>query len=180
MTALATAEEVAAYSKGSIAADDPRLEPMLDGVSASIRRYCGWHITPVETVTNQKFDGTGNYEFQIPTLKLLAVTALETPTYTYDPDTLEWSEDGTIRSRHRRFLDQFRSITASYQHGYEDAEDLKQVVLAVVTRALSSPSGATREQAGALSIEWARTSASGAGGIALLENERRIVDLYRL
>ena len=76
----------------------------------------------------------------------------------------------------------FRAVQAKIQHGYDlDAvADLKAVVQQVVGNAISSPLGATREQAGAVSVSWATTAPGVSGGISLLERDYAIVDQYRL
>ena len=68
------------------------------------------------------------------------------------------------------------------QHGFDlDAvADLKQVVQQVVGNAISSPLGATREQAGAVSVSWATTAPGVSGGLSLLERDLMILDRYKL
>lgn len=178
---LATPEQVAAYSKGQIADTDPRLNDALDGASAAIRRYCGWHITPKaeETLT---LDGPGGRLLTLPTLNLADVSAVVENGTLLASDSYKWSADGLVRKVSGRWTDDYRSIQVSIVHGYEewDAADVVSVALAVVTRQLSSPTGATREQAGQVSVSWALTAPGVSGGIALLENERSVLDHYRI
>jgi hypothetical protein len=54
------------------------------------------------------------------------------------------------------------------------------MTLAIAARGLSSPMGATREQAGALSVNWGMTTQGLAGGITPSAAERALMDHYTL
>ena len=102
----------------------------------------------------------------------------------YDPATgvgdFEWSANGELRRAGGSWPTSWRSVAVEFTHGFESAPDVEQVVLQVVAHALSSPMGATREQAGGLSVSWATTAPGVSGGMALLARDREVLDLYRL
>ena len=180
MEPLASASELATYSNGAVSSSDPRVAGSLAGVSLAIRNYCGWHITP-ELSDSLTLDGPGGRLLSLPTKYLTAITALvENDVVLVDNTDFRWSVDGSVKRLHTRWHDDFRIIDATITHGYPSAPDVKSVALAVVTRELSSPTGATREQAGAVSVSWALSSPGVSGGIALLAHERAILDFYRI
>jgi hypothetical protein len=92
----------------------------------------------------------------------------------------DWSELGDVELRWGTWSHRYRSIVAIIDHGYEDVPDVGRVMQAMIARELSSPSGATREQAGQVSVSWAITSPGVSGGIAVLQNEYSILDTYRI
>lgn len=175
-SAFATPEELAGYSQGKLSASDPRLVEVLAGASNAIRRYCGWHVAPV---VEEEFvlDGPGGRVLALPTLRLVEVLAASDSGRALDAGTLEWSHDGTIRGY---WHDRFRGVRITARHGFESAPEIKQMVLAACSRALSSPSGATREQAGALSVSWATVAPGVSGGLALMGHELALLEGYRL
>lgn len=180
MEPLVTAEQLAQYSKGSISAFDPRVDDAIKGASQAVRNYCGWHVTPVleETVIA---DGPGGRLLSLPTKQLVsAPSIIEDETTLLDNTDYRWSQDGSVKRKSSYWPDDFRILTVTMNHGYAEADDLKRVVLAVITRELSSPTGATREQAGAVSVSWALTAPGVSGGIALLQNEQATLDFYRI
>lgn len=181
-----TPAQVAQYTQGKVSASDPRLPGLIDGATAAVRRYCGWHIAPVmtETIT---LDGPGGHVLTLPTLHLTALPSVIengvtlTEYTSASPDgTFEWSPLGTVRRTCGRWTDRYRSIAVTMTHGYEDAPDVAQIIMQVVTAALSSPMGATREQAGALSVSWATTAPGVSGGLSLLQRDLDVLNLYRL
>jgi len=171
--------EFSAGTGGKIAADDPRVQPLIDGATAAIRRYCGWHVAPVvaESVT---LDGPGGHLLSFPTLRLESITALSECGKVADVADLEWSELGNVRKRRGCWTDRFRGITATIEHGFESVPDVAQIVQQVVANAVSSPLGATSESAGALSVSWATTAPGVSGGLSLLARDFAVLDMYRI
>lgn len=188
LPSLLSSEEFAAGTGGKISAVDPRLAPLLAGASAAIRRYCGWHIAPViEDEYTLDYDGGSIVTLQ--TLRLVDVRALKVGDHEYSAEelaSLKWSHNGEIAfpnpGRGMYPGAGFRAIKTTIQHGYDlaDVPDLKQIVQQVVGNAIASPLGATREQAGQVSIQWSTTAPGVSGGISLLERDYAILDQYRL
>lgn len=176
---LATPQQVADYSAGTIISTDPRLGDMLDGVSAAIRRYCGWHITPSvdSTVT---LDGPGTPELDLPSLHVTAVASITECDQVIDPTLWTWSELGQVRLHRGRFTHHYRAITAEFTHGYDYAPELTQVVLSAVARMLAAPSGNVQERAGDVLVKHAETATGAAGGLVFLQPEYQVLDSYRI
>ena len=171
-----------AFSKGTnglIAATDDRVMPLLEGASAAVRRYCGWHVAPVvtETVT---MDGDGGSVLMLPSLRVVSVVSVSVEGRVLDEDEYDWYEKGMVELRGGRWSRRFRSIVVEMEHGFDAAPDVAQVVQQVVANAISSALGATREQAGQVSISWSLTAPNVAGGISLLDRDLSTLDMYRL
>jgi hypothetical protein len=180
---FATADEIEAFTKGQVDAADERVADAIKAVTLSIRREAGWHIGPVVTDHTLTLDGPGGRLLQLPTMKLVelkSVTQLGTA-LALDDDTHDWSELGLVEKRDGTFwTDRYRKIVVVMDHGYEDYSDLKFLALSLTARGLSSPFGATREQAGSMSIQWATPQSGVAGGIVPTSVELSIVNRYRL
>lgn len=176
-----TAAQLAAYSPKTLSPTDARLDDIVRGVSVAIRNYCGWHITPVrdEALT---LDGPGGRTLFLPSKHVRSVTSITELGTVVDSDLYDWSELGEVEMRGWRgcWSDRFRSISASFSHGYERADDVAQTALAIAARALSSPAGATREQAGQVSVSYAITAPGVSGGLALLASEYAVLDVHRI
>lgn len=177
---IATKEAVEAWTQGNIAGDDPRLALLMAGASAAIRRHAGWHIAPVvrDTITVTDHYGGGRLDVLIPSGRLRDVTAVRVDGRAVTG--FAWDEAGAVwagclsAGPHR--------VEVDLEHGYHLSEvpDLASVVVQVSALAVSSPTGATRERAGQVSVDWAQTSVGVAGGLALLDRDLAIVDRYRL
>lgn len=183
---LLSAAEFSAGTSGKIPANDPRLEALLAGASAAVRNYCGWHIAPV-VEDDYTLDYDGGSLLILRTLRLVDVVSLSVQGQSVDVEGLEWSHNGEVRLLRKwqqsgRPFAGFRAIEATIQHGYDlDAvADLNAVVQQVVGNAISSPLGATREQAGAVSVSWATTAPGVSGGISLLDRDFTILNHYKL
>lgn len=184
--ALVTPSQLAAYTQGKVLATDPRVAGLLDGATAAVRRYCGWHIAPSITQT-LTLDGPGGPVLTLPTMHLTAVasvtedsTALAIYDHLEHTGDYEWSELGSVRRRGALWTETYRGVVAEITHGFDDAPDLAQIIMQVVSAALASPMGATRESAGSFSVSWASTAPGVAGGLSLLERDLAVLSTYRL
>lgn len=140
----------------------------VDGVSAAIRSYCGWHVAPVveETLV---VDGHGDSILNLPTLRIVSldrvmVLGLEIP-------DVEWSQDGILRGY---WPDIFRSIEITLTHGFEQADDLVGVAMDVLARAVNSELGGAAETIGPFSFGPSQ------GGFSFYAHELQVLDRYRL
>lgn len=164
------------------------IQDLLDASSAAIRRYCGWHISPV--VTEELIvDGTGGSVISLPTLRLLDLTALtETwnwqTSYIWASDQIEWSRDGNLRKPGGAgWTTAFRGISATIKHGFETADcgDLTQLCITMSARAAASPFGVTTQAVGQVSIRMSSGSASSsAGGVSIYDDQAAALDAYRV
>jgi len=181
MESFATPDELSEYTNGLIAPDDPRSQIILEGATAGIRKYARWHIAPAADVTDY-LDG-GASVLYLQTLKLNDVESITVDGSVLAVTDYEWSRvTGNIRSKLTcGFPDSWGGIIVTYNSGYSEIPaDLKQIVLQVSAQALSSPTGATREQAGQVSMQWATTAPGVAGGLSLLDRDRALIDQYRI
>lgn len=175
---LLEVEDFIDRSGGKVKRGDDRVGPLISGATKAIRRYCQWHVGgPVTHTLRGDWDGSGL--IVLPTLRLLDVTSLKIHGESVDVEQLEWSHGGLIRVG-RRFRPSFRAVEVTITHGFEDPDDLTQIIQQVVGVALSSPMGATSEQAGQVSVRWATTSPGVSGGLALLDRDMAVLDSYRL
>lgn len=175
---IATAETIAQWV--DVDAGDPRLDLLLRGASAAIRGHARWHIAPVvrETVTVTDHYGGGRLDLLVPSGRVRDVTAVRVDGravtgYAWDETGAVWA--GRLAAGPHR-------IEVDLEHGFHLSEvpGLASVVVQVSALALSSPKGATREQAGQVAITWAQTSLGVSGGLALLDRDMAIVDAFRL
>lgn len=182
LPALATPDDVEAYTKGKLKAADLRVPAALAAVSRSIRRRAGWHIFPLVTAHTLVLDGPGGPVLSLPTLKLVTLTSIDDDgTALVSADLRISPSTGLVKKRDGgSWSREYGAITAVMDHGEEEVPDLANLVLKLVARALASPMGATREQAGALSVNWSMTTQGVAAGIVPTADERTLMDSYVL
>lgn len=181
MVAFATPAELSAYSKGAISPTDERSQLVLDGATRAIRNYCGWNIAPAENLT-VTLDGGGSVLY-LPSLKVNSLTSITIDGTLQTLSDFQWSRrTGNVRRTDGGYFKEvWGGVVVAFNSGYaETPEDLKQVVLQVSSLALSSPTGATREQAGQVSMAWATTAPGVSGGLVLLARDLATVNAYRL
>lgn len=181
LPSFVTASEFAEWTGGKISASDPRVEPLLAGASAGLRKFAGWHIAPVleETLVG---DGPGGRLLVLPTGRLLSVVSVDNGGETVDITTVDSSKLGMLELRSGWWSSRFGAVSVRVQHGYDlaDVEDIRQIVKQVTSNALSSPMGATREQAGTVSISWATTAPGVSGGLSLLQRDLEVLAAYKI
>lgn len=180
LPALLTTAEFSTRTGNKIAADDPRIPGLIDGATKGVRRYCRWHVAPVITET-RTFDGPGGNLLVLPSLHVVSVSrVVENGVALLEGVDFDWSENGEILRLCRPWTHRWRAIEVEFKHGFESAADLVQVIQQVVANAAASPLGATREQAGQVSISWGSTAPNVSGGMSLLQRDLAILDLYKL
>lgn len=169
---LIAAAELAANSKGAVAAEDPRLDAAAAGASAAVRRYCRWHVTPViqETLV---LDVPGRV-IKLPTMHAVDVDNVKLFGYELQEHEYSWSQMGVLEL-HVPAEPRFRALQLNLTHGYEEAPDLKQIASKIALFALASPLGVTREQAGQVSISWGTQR-----GMGFAEADEVMLQPYRL
>lgn len=179
MSSFATPEELSVYSKGLISPTDERSQPLLDGATTAIRRLAGWNIAPAEDVT-VTLDGGGQVLY-LPSLQVNSITSVTIRGIELPSTDYEWSRrTGNIRQiAGWGFPETWGGIEVTFNSGYDAIPaDLKQITMQVVSLALSSPTGATREQAGQVAMSWGTTAPGVAGGLTLLERDLATISAY--
>jgi hypothetical protein len=159
------------------ASADPS-EDDLAAAEAVVRKYCGWHIAPV-IIEDLVLDGSGTSSLFIKSLRLVNVTSAVVDGTVLDTSTLEWSEAGFLRIP-GAWPDKLRSVRLTIEHGFDEVPDVASVVRSIAARAGASPAGVLREQAGAVSLTMSQVAPGVAGGVVLMDHERRMLDKYRV
>lgn len=187
MSAFATPQELSTYSNGLISPTDERSQPLLDGATKAIQRLAGWNIAPAEDLT-LTLDGGGAVLY-LPSLQVNSITSVTVDGAVVTPENFEWSRvTGNVRRKPTRrsepawpWPEVWGGIVVVFNSGYADIpEDLKAIVLQVVSLAMSSPTGATREQAGQVAMSWGTTAPGVAGGLSLLQRDLDLIASYRI
>lgn len=183
LPALASPAQLEAFTKGKIKAADARVPDALAAVSRSIRRRAGWHITPLVTAHTLVLDGPGGPVLSLPTLKLARLVSITDAGTVLDPvaDVDVSRETGLVRKvSGGAWTARYGQIQVVMDHGEEDAPELAMLTLKLAARGLASPMGATREQAGALSVNWSMVTQGVAAGITPSADESAVMDSYVL
>lgn len=164
-----------------IAYRDGEEEAIVRQAQSAIRRYCGWHIAPVvmETLT---LDGPGGRHLWLPSLRVNDIVSVTNAGTSVDLTTgLDWSASGYLELRSGCWSHRPRQIVVELNHGFADIPgELVEAVVSVASRAASSPAGAVEESTGPFRAKWSAVAPGVAGGIALLQHERDMLDLYKL
>lgn len=140
----------------------------VDQSLATLRGLCGWHVYPrrEETVT---VDTTGDQVVFLPTKLLHNVLEVHLDGREVPADKFSFSQDGMLHFDDR-VPRGFRKVTATIDHGHEDAGDFIGVVYSIAKRAARPAEGTT----------VGRISVSPPGVLTPQSTEWRIVDAYRL
>lgn len=148
---IVTAEEFETLTGGKHAGDI-RIEPMLDAVSAVVRSYCNWHVSP-ELRCTANLTASG----RIAKLPALVVTGIESVTdggEELDEGKYEWLPNGLVRRCcFKQWSQAWSGVSVAYTAGVEDA-GLKQLVANLASGVLSAPTGVSSESAGNVSVSW--------------------------
>lgn len=178
---FADAAQVEAYTKGKLKADDLRVQDAVAAVSRAIRRRAGWHIYPVVSAHTVVLDGNGGTVLALPTLQLVNLISITDNGLVLDPvaDLHISRATGLVKKRSgAHWSHHYGAITAVMDHGEEEVPDLANLCVKLAARGLASPMGATREQAGALSVNWSMVTQGVAAGITPSADERALMDSY--
>ena len=179
MASFATSAALSSWTKGLISPTDERSQLVLDGATQAIRNYCGWNIAPAEDLT-VTLDGGGSVLY-LPSLKVNSIASITVGGTALAATDYEWSKrTGNVRRKnHCDFPEVWGGIVVAFNSGHAEVpQDLKTLVLQVSAMALSSPTGATREQAGQVAISWATTAPGVSGGLSLLDRDLAMLAAY--
>lgn len=156
---------------------------MIDQATAYVRSYCGWHVTPVvtETIT---LSGAGPSLEQramhyartrvlfLPSLHVVSVASV-TQDGALVPSTDYMVDPAGFLVHSGDWSSGVRSVVVTMTHGYDEAPDLADVILARASRRQVNPNAVTRTQAGPFSEQY-----EVASGFA--PDELVALDRYRL
>ncbi len=145
------------------------------------RRYCGWVVTPQETVT-VTLDGPGRGPLLLKSLHVTNVASVVEDGEIIDPAELYWSEMGAVHKRTGRWTWKPASIVVTFTHGYTDAPDfdaaVAQAASAMTVSANRGDPAMTRRKVDVVEYDWSVTllqSGALTGSVMALLNPFRIL-----
>lgn len=157
-----------------LSSTDEQIAAVLDAVGASVRNYCGWHVSPVLECT---FVGEGEGEMLF--LPAMGVKSVDSLTVSGEQvGDFEWKHTGIVRVN-RRFPDRFRSVTCVYNAGFTAAA-IGQVVAQIASNAIVAAPGVANERVGDVSIAYNQTGTGITGGVSLLPRDYELLAPYKL
>ena len=146
-----------------------------DAACLTVRQYCGWHIAPsvTETLT---LDGPGGSLLRLPSLYVTAVTeVVNRGSVVTDP---QWSQHGMVRGR---WTDQFRGITVTLTHGYDECPaDIMAVLEHMANQGEAAETVGVMQSMTAGPFAAQASTASLAGAVGLSGQHRGVLDRYKL
>ena len=172
---LMSVEDFKEYTGGVMSSSDEQIEATLAAVSAVVRSYCGWHISPVvECIWTGDADGR---LVQLPAMNVLSVRSVSV--HGAETSDYAWRSSGLIRLGRCPGDDWGRLVGIDYDAGL-DAEAIAAVVSQLAVNALVAPAGVMREQAGDVAITYNQTATGVTGGIRLLSSDKLLLEPYKL
>lgn len=176
MEPFASKEQMAERSQGAIPASTPFLESELKAASAAIRQYCRWHVAGIEAGLIYRKRTRFREDVWLPAMQITALESVsiggtavtDVAAIDFDPAT------GWVNIR-------ATDATVKFSAGYGEVPDeLVSLTLQIAARALGSPLGIVREQAGGVSVTYSQTGSNVAGGSVLLPQEMAQLDAYKI
>lgn len=137
MPEILTPADVEAYTKGRLDASDPETQRGLNAALARVRRFCGWHVSPVETHTIY-MDVPCSSMLVLPTLKIVSIDSITVDGTAIDVSTVHASREapGVIERKDRSPWSKLDTsglgqIEVELTHGFTavEAADFREVVL---------------------------------------------------
>ena len=175
---MLTTDALADYTQGRLDPDADETAAILERSLAEVRRWCGWHVSPVLTADEITLDGPGGRLLWLPSLRVVDLTALTEDGAEVDVDELEWSQSGLVRKplTAAEWTEKFRGITATITHGYADAPDFEAAVFSVADRKSQAPVGGSIISVGP--FRWSEDRSMD--GYSFTTSELAILRQYRL
>lgn len=198
---LITTTDFSKFTNGKFGTTDTRIAANIPSASASIRNYCGWHISPsldcgmLYNVHDLRdaFVG-GDLLIQLPATfvteikKIVLNAKWNADADDWDGEIIEDSDrfdfgmgDGLLKVYDVGLLDRRAKIFVKYTAGFDNTAIplVKEIACNSVARALTSSYGVTSETAGGVSISYSSTW-SGRGSGALTDDTRETLGAYKV
>lgn len=143
----------------------------LKSAQAAIRRECGWHVMP-NTALSGVINSRGGTVIRLPARHVTSIESLTDRdgnklAYAYDPET------GLVESLSGGFPVGIAAIHYSIHAGYDDAPDVRQVLISAAKRAGMSPIGLVKSQS-------TNGSSASFDVVSLMQDEKDKLKPYRL
>lgn len=181
-----TAADVTQYTGGRLTAGAETTR-LLDAALKTVRRYCGWRVTPttVETLT---LDGPGSRLLSLPTMHLVELQSITEDGVALTVGDLYVSSRGLVRKKSGACWScRYGALTVTMNHGYEDATDWQSAVLDLVDRmsqmagtAVGNSGPMVRKKVDDVEYGWALTIGDPANQSLFDMINHTLVDPYRL
>lgn len=126
--------DLPASVRGLFATDD-EAQDAIDAVLVSARRYCGWPVSPVVTDAEVVLDGPGGRVLSVPTLNLVALSAVDEDGTQWAPADLRASRLGLVCKRSGGcWTSAYGAVKVTMTHGFTEAEaaDWRRAVVKLV------------------------------------------------
>lgn len=177
----------------------------LRAASDEVRRFCGWHLSPIITTNADKIEIGQRGIIMLPSRRVTEVLEVAVKMYTeeapvvVDPDTYEWHEEGWLQPFNYTSWP-YNSTGGGYSYGYGPAylpvyqagsakvvfkhgwdvlpDDIKSVVMELATQAaaLSGQGGVDEIQSPGYKLKIA----PGGGGLSLSHGQKNRLSSYRI
>jgi hypothetical protein len=165
-------------SQGAITlTSHPYLPRELASASQDIKDFCRWHITPRKSVT-QKRRGRFAEDVWLQAMQIEKIDAVTIDGVEYTEDqvaAVEFDEETGWTNLRGRMVEV--TFTAGF---VEVPEPIETATLQIAARALGSPLGVVREQAGGVSVTHSQIGFNIAGGNLILPAEQSSLTPYQI
>lgn len=197
---LITPTEFAQFTNGKYGTTDARIAPNIKSASASIRNFCGWHVSPslecgmLYNVHDLRDAFVGpDLLIQLPATFVTNVSKVILDAV-WDSDADDWRgtevdvdnidfgmAEGIVRVYDVGGLDRKSKLFIRYTAGFSDAAiaAVKEIAAASVVRGLTNTHGVVSEAAGGVSVSYNATW-SGKGSTALANDARDVLEPYKV
>lgn len=139
------AADVEQYTKGRLLASNPETQRALDAALARVRRWCGWHVSPVVTETIYLDVPEGSSMLVVPTMKIDTLNTITVGGTAVNVSDVTYSREAPGILQTKNFLPWGDKLTTSglgqiainLSHGYAaaEAEDFREAVLQLIDQA---------------------------------------------
>ena len=165
--------------------DDAGADFFLKAAQAAVRRYCGWHVSPVSDVSGT-LASMGQRVFALP---LRAVSELEIEVidpsgcgYLAAEPGSDYTASGPLVEFRRYVPPSVAAVRYRATAGFDPSEvpDVQSVILQAARRAAQAPAGSVKSQSvNGASVTYG-FSGNGAPAVALLADELSVLAPYRV
>lgn len=184
-----TTADVETYTGGRLVDGDDDTALFLASALAAARKYCGWHVTPVKTGDVVKVDGPGRPVLMLPTLKLVALTAVTEDGISLNIADLDVSAIGQVRKKsaltsiwplRHWWSSNYGAIIVTMTHGFADVPDWNMAVLSMVDQMSLSIGGGGSGNLIDKTVDDVTLRWSNKAPVTALGEATHLLDKYRL
>lgn len=173
---LASAADVRGAMRVPGAWTDKTINDVIARAETRLRRYCRWHVWPILRQTHSLASGGGE-SVLLRSLRVLDIEDVTVGGRAVPVDQIDWSEDGRVRIKGRRFPDALSAVQVTVVHGYDidEIDDVRDVLMGMLERTLSLPVGVKASSTGDKSVEYAVEAS-----LRPTYGDREVLDEFRI